>query len=211
VQSGDETGSASCVSAAEAPITPGEQSHRRESCRTGVLVCTSSRRYERRGMVEPRAWGNFMIRRQRVIEEVFMPRQAASRAPRLADVDKPRAVRRLNTCGMRSLSPEVYHSTSRDGKTNRHGFAKALYEPRIKSNNNSTRGWAESDGAVPGLQLQHKGDKPFRAPHILLIPLAQLRLEDVLFYMDTVTHAKQRTSHNDEQTQPVCQAESQSE
>jgi hypothetical protein len=109
----------------QAPITPGEQSHRRESCRTGVLGCTSNRRYERREMVEPRAWGNFMIRRQRVIEEVFMPRQAASRAPKLADVDKPRAVRRLNTCGMRSLSPEVYHSTSRDGKTNRHGFAKA--------------------------------------------------------------------------------------
>ena len=60
---------------------------------------------------------------------------------------------------------------------------------------------------MPGLPLQHKGDKPFRAPHILLIPLAQLRLEDVLFYMDTVTHAKQRTSHNDEQTQPVCQTD----
>jgi len=162
-------------------------------------------------MVEPRAWGNFLIRRQRVIEEVFMPRQAASRAPRLADVDKPRAVRRLNTCGMRSLSPEVYHAKSIDGKTNRHGFATALYEPRMKSNNKSTRGWAERDGAVPGLPLQHKGDKPFRAPHILLIALAQLRLEDMLFYMDTVTHAKQRTSHNDERTQPVRQAESQSE
>jgi hypothetical protein len=109
------------------------------------------------------------------------------------------------------LSPEVYHSTSIDGKTNRLGFAKATYEPRIQSNNKSTRGCAERDGGVPGLQLQHKGDKPFRAPHILLIALAQLRLEDVLFYMDTVTHAKQRTSHNDEQTQPVRQAESQSE
>lgn len=40
---------------------------------------------------------------------------------------------------------------------------------------------------------------------------SQLRLEDVLFYMDAVTHAKQRASHDDEQTQPVCQAESQSE
>lgn len=29
--------------------------------------------------------------------------------------------------------------------------------------------------------LQHKGDEPFRAPHILLIPLAWMHLEDVLF------------------------------
>ena len=64
---------------------------------------------------------------------------------------------------------------------------------------------------MPGLPLQHTGDKPFRALHILLIPLAQLRLEDVLFYMDTVTHAKQRTSHDDQQTQSVRQAEPQSE
>jgi hypothetical protein len=48
-----------------------------------------------------------MIRRQKVIEEVFMPRQAASRAPRLADVDRPRAVRRLNTCGMK-ISHQKY-------------------------------------------------------------------------------------------------------
>ena len=101
VQSGDETGSASCVSAAGAPIVPFEQAHRREAGRTGVLVCTSSRRYEGREMVEPRAWGNFMIRSQRVVEEVVMPRPAASRAPRLADVDRPGAVRRLNTCGMK--------------------------------------------------------------------------------------------------------------
>ncbi len=107
VQSGDETGSASCASAAEAPIAPFEQAHRREAGRTGVLVCTSIRRNERREMVELRAWGNFMIRRQRAIEEVFMPGQAASRAPRLADVDRPGAVRRLNTCGMK-ISHQKY-------------------------------------------------------------------------------------------------------
>jgi len=63
-----------------------------------------------------------------------------------------------------------------------------------------------------GLPLQHKGDDPFRALHILLIALAQVRFEDAFFYMDTVAQAKQRTSHDDEQTQPVVrQAESKSE
>ena len=45
-----------------------------------------------------------------------------------------------------------------------------------------------------------------------MIALAQVLLEDALFYMDTVAEAKQRTSHDDEQTQPVVrQAESKSE
>ena len=34
-----------------------------------------------------------------------------------------------------------------------------------------------------------------------------MRLQDVLFHMDTVTEAKQRTSHQDQQTQPVRRAE----
>src|SRR5579884_2826924 len=67
-------------------------------------------------------------------------------------------------------------------------------------------------GAEPCLLLEHKGDEPFRAPHILLIALAQMLLEDAFFYMDTVAEAKQRTAHHDKQTQPVVrQAESKSE
>ncbi|HEY4033435.1 MAG TPA: hypothetical protein VGL94_05670 [Ktedonobacteraceae bacterium] len=62
-----------------------------------------------------------------------------------------------------------------------------------------------------GLPLQHKGDEPFRVPHIFLIPLAQMFLEDALFHTDTVAQANQRTSHDDKQTQPVRQAESKSE
>ncbi len=63
----------------------------------------------------------------------------------------------------------------------------------------------------PSIPLQHKGDEPFRAPHILLIPQAQVLLEDMLFHMDTVAQAKQRTSHQGQQTQPVGRAESTSE
>src|SRR5260370_15350094 len=59
------------------------------------------------------------------------------------------------------LSPEVYHSTSIDGKTNRHGFATALYEPRIQPNNNTTRGSAKPDEVVPVLPLQHNRNTPF--------------------------------------------------
>ena len=62
------------------------------------------------------------------------------------------------------------------------------------------------------MPLQHKGDEPFRASHILLILLAQLLLEDMLFHPDTITETNERTSHDDEQTQPVVrQAESKSE
>jgi hypothetical protein len=63
----------------------------------------------------------------------------------------------------------------------------------------------------PSIPLQHKGDEPFRAPHILLIPLAQVLLEDALFHADTVAEADQRTSHKDQQTQPVGIAEPKSE
>lgn len=59
--------------------------------------------------------------------------------------------------------------------------------------------------------LQDKGDEPFCAPHVRLIPLAQMLLQDVLFHMDTVTQADQRTPHQDQQTQPVRTAESKSE
>ena len=62
-----------------------------------------------------------------------------------------------------------------------------------------------------GLSLQDKGDESFCVPHVLLIPLAQLHLEDMLFHPDTVTETNQRTSHDDEQTQPVRQAEPKSE
>ena len=44
------------------------------------------------------------------------------------------------------------------------------------------------------LPLQHKGDEPFRASHILLIALAQTLLEDALFYMDAVREASRRTA-----------------
>jgi len=63
----------------------------------------------------------------------------------------------------------------------------------------------------PRTPLQHKGDEPFRAPHILLISLAEMLLQDVLFHMDTVAEAKQRTSHKDQQTQTVRRAEPKSE
>ncbi len=63
----------------------------------------------------------------------------------------------------------------------------------------------------PCTPLQHKGDEPLRAPHILLIPQAQVLLEDMLFHMDTVAQAKQRTSHQGQQTQPVGRAEPKSE
>ena len=63
----------------------------------------------------------------------------------------------------------------------------------------------------PGIPLYYKGDEPFRAPHILLIPLAQMLLQDALFHTDTVAEANQRASHNDQQTQPVSIAESKSE
>lgn len=63
----------------------------------------------------------------------------------------------------------------------------------------------------PCTPLQHKGDEPFRAPRILLIPQAQVLLEDMLFHMDTVAQAKQRTSHQGQQTQPVGRAEPKSE
>ncbi len=64
----------------------------------------------------------------------------------------------------------------------------------------------------PRLSLEHKGNEPFRALYILSIARAQVLLEDALFYMDTVAEAKQGTSHDDEQTQPVVrQAESKSE
>jgi hypothetical protein len=59
----------------------------------------------------------------------------------------------------------------------------------------------------PCLPLQDKGDEPFCAPHVLLIPLAQMLLQDVLFHMDTVAQTKQRTSHQDQQAQPVRRAE----
>ncbi len=70
----------------------------------------------------------------------------------------------------------------------------------------------ESYRESPCFPLQHKRNEPFRAPHILLIALAQMLLEDALFYMDTVAETNERTSHDDEQTQPVVrQAESKSE
>ena len=113
-------------------------------------------------------------------------------------------------------SEQLARSMSSDegtpGKTAPHlvSWNGALEITTLASWNDASGGDARR-AMEPSMPLQHKGDEPFRAPHILLIPLAQLRLEDVLFYMDTVTHAKQRTSHNDEQTQPVRQAESQSE
>ena len=64
----------------------------------------------------------------------------------------------------------------------------------------------------PCLLLEHKGDEPFRAPHIVLIALPQMLLEDMLFHPDTITETEKSTSHDDEETQPVIrQAESQSE
>lgn len=64
----------------------------------------------------------------------------------------------------------------------------------------------------PCLLLKHKGDEPFRAPHIVLITLAQRLLEDVLFHPDTITETDERASYDDEEAQPVArQAESQSE
>ena len=68
-------------------------------------------------------------------------------------------------------------------------------------------GGDERSAREPCLALQDKGDEPFCAPHVLLIPLAQLLLQDVLFHMDTVAQADQRTSHQDQQTQPVRRAE----
>src|SRR6266567_2762776 len=60
-------------------------------------------------------------------------------------------------------------------------------------------------------QLQHKGDEPFRAPHVLLISLTQMFLEDALFHMDTIAESSQRTPHQGQQTQPVGRAESEAE
>jgi hypothetical protein len=107
VQSGVETGSASCVSAfRHRPLLA--SNHIDENHAEPASSCARAVVATREEMVEPRAWGNFLIRRQRVIEEVVMPRPAASRAPRLADVDRPGAVRRLNTCGMKiSLTRSV--------------------------------------------------------------------------------------------------------
>ena len=53
------------------------------------------------------------------------------------------------------------------------------------------------------LDLDYEGDEPFCALHVLLISLAQLLLEDLLFHMDTIAQADQRASHHDQQTQPV--------
>ncbi len=36
------------------------------------------------------------------------------------------------------------------------------------------------------IPLQHKWDEPLRAPHVPLVPLAELLLEDLFFDMDTV-------------------------
>jgi hypothetical protein len=63
----------------------------------------------------------------------------------------------------------------------------------------------------PSIPLHHKGDEPFRAPHILLVPQAYVLPEDVLFHMDTLAQAKQRTSQQGQQIQPVGRAESKSE
>src|SRR5450432_1187701 len=64
----------------------------------------------------------------------------------------------------------------------------------------------------PCLLLKHKRDEPFRAPHIFLIGLAQMLLQNIFFHMDTITETDESASHNDEETQPVIrQTESQSE
>src|SRR5258708_10566158 len=45
-----------------------------------------------------------------------------------------------------ALSPEAYHYTSIDGKTNRHGLATAIYEASIQSTNQSTTRCAQHAG-----------------------------------------------------------------
>jgi hypothetical protein len=68
-------------------------------------------------------------------------------------------------------------------------------------------GEGERSAREPCLPLQYKGDEPFCALHIFLIRLAQMRLQDVLFHMDTVAQANQHTPHQDQQTQPVRRVE----
>jgi hypothetical protein len=93
LQSGDETGSASFVLAFRQQINPLARNQIDENRAEPAPSFAREVVDTQEDTVKPRAWGNFMIRRQRVIEEVVMPRQAASRAPRLPDVDRPRAVR----------------------------------------------------------------------------------------------------------------------
>jgi hypothetical protein len=94
-----------------------------------------------------------MIRRQKVIEEVFMPRQAASRAPRLADVDRPGAVRRLNTCGMK-ISHQKYIIPHQEmaKQTGTVSPKLCMNQELSQSTRAQERGCAERDGAVPGLR-----------------------------------------------------------
>ncbi len=51
----------------------------------------------------------------------------------------------------------------------------------------------------PCLLLEHKGDEPFRAPHIVLIALPQMLLEDMLFHPDTIAKTEKSTSYDDEE------------
>ena len=107
-------------------------------------------------------------------------------------------IRNLNYC---SIVVSCHHRChTRPNGDGMHLFAAPVYRSRVLRS-----------CLLSLTPLQHKGDEPFRAPHIFLILQAQMLLEDVLFHMDTVALANQRTSHKDQQTQPVGIVESKSE